>query len=190
MDYLLYLMETDHINLMNSDKIYNLLLGSWGKDFLENVDEDFLDFLRDEYGITPVPLVETLPISREMAQELAIKAFHELLIDAYDVEIYRIRKSSIQYPEGTDNEVEVWYVAVDGKGTEIESGDLVTQITGFDVVIETGEVIPGVTVGAGLSYIREESLADYPKMVYQIRVGAAIMALFAIVLYSRRRIIN
>jgi len=117
--------------------------------------------------------VAKVKVTREMAEEFAVEAFRDSLIDPYDVAIKNVRKIEYEYPVDSGNFTDAWYVAVKGKGTEKSSGELVVRTTGYTIIIDSGEIVEGVTVGAGISKIsvRNVILDGIIKLSTPILIG-------------------
>ena len=124
----------------------------------------------------PVSASIQSPISREIAEELAVEAFKESLIDPYDVEIVSARMETIEYPLDSGNYTDAWYVAVKGKGTEKTSGELVGRTTGYTIIIDSGEIVEGVSVGASIAEIsyRDVILDGVTKYYLPIMIGVVV----------------
>lgn len=121
-------------------------------------------------------------VTGEMAEELAVEAFKDSLIDPYEVEVEEVSKIQYEYPVESGNFTDAWYVSVSGKGIERVSGKLVGQTTDYTILIYSGEIVEGITEGAGLGKIstRDVTLDSVIKFYIPITLslGTIIVALY------------
>ena len=124
--------------------------------------------------------LSTIPVTRELAEEAAVRAFKENLIDPYDVKVMLVEKESVEHPMDSGNMTDAWHVVVSGKGTEKTSGELVTATTHYSIIIDTGEIIMRVTVGSGLSYIsfKDVILDGIRRYIGIVLIGFGTIILF------------
>ncbi len=160
-----------------------------GKFTVEEEIEDILKTGPSELG--PPDLggpVSQIIVTREMAEELALDAFKDSLIDPYDVVVNNARRIECEYPEDSGNFTDAWYISVKGKGTEKSSGELVGRTTAYTIIIETGEVLQGVSVGAGITKISYRDVIHAAVSKYYIPIILGLSVVILTHYYRRKRI--
>jgi hypothetical protein len=153
----------------------------------QRVIDELVEVVDDDEEVPDLggPLTK-ITVTREMAEELAVEAFMDSLIDPYEVEVEEVRKIQYEYPVESGNFTDAWYVSVCGKGIERGSGELVGQTTDYTILIYSGEIVEGITAGAGLGIIstRDVILDGVIKFYIPITLG---LGTIIVALYYRRK---
>lgn len=128
---------------------------------------------------------ENLSITKDYAEELALNTYKNAFIDPYDVKIVESKRITIEHPIDSGNTYDVWHIVVDGKGTEKESGKLVTSSIYYDIDVETGEILDSVSVGSELSYITIKELFLDIINKFLIYIILCLLLVFVVMYYKK-----
>ena len=119
-------------------------------------------------------------VNQVSATELAVSAFNKQLDNAYNINVTKMMKYQMEYPDGSGNISDVWRIDIRGEGLD-ENGYLVWRAIVFQVILETGELVIGPVTGGEIVDVADSSINNHETISYLPIVFFLVLLMFVII---------